>query len=166
MRLVQGLQEPFCHFGCTFRPQLKCHFLQEAFPNFTWEFARTDGQTIFYTARSVSQGSGRQGPPSTQWRDTQHSTWSGGGGVQQLTQFSLSWPLCSSVSGSQASSHHSVGIKWAAEAEGYEKSQCLEQVRKFHLLHWCLAQSLSCTDSGGINMLLTNPLIISHVILL
>lgn len=108
---------------------------------------------------------GGQGPPSTLWRDTQHSTWGGVGG-QQLTQFSLSCPLCSSVSGSQASSHYSVGIKWAAEAEGYEKSQCLEQVRKFHFLHWCLARSLGCTDSGGINMLLTNPLIISHVILL
>lgn len=87
-------------------------------------------------------------------------------GGQQLTQISLSWPLCSSVSGSQAPSHHSVGIKRAAQAEGCEKSQCLEQVRKFHFLHRRLARSLGCTDSGGISMLLTNPLIIFHVILL
>lgn len=115
---------------------------------------------------SVSQGSGRAGTTrhSVERHPAFHMGWEWG---FSSSHSSASPGLCAlSVSGSQAPSHHSVGIEWAAEAEACEKSQCLEQVRKFHFLHRRLARSLDCTDSGGINMLLTNPLIISHVILL
>lgn len=52
-------------------------------------------------------------------------------GVHQITQFSLSRPLCSSVSGSQALSHHSVGIKWAARLKAVRRASAWNRLGNF-----------------------------------